>query len=67
MDQASQVAALTDLTIHSGDDSIDAAADVDRRPRRESASSANIVPQDMQALIKAWNDGDTAGAIQVAS
>lgn len=61
MDQASQILALSDLTVLSGDDSI-------TLPLMSMGGSGivsvvgNIVPQDMLALIKAWNDGDIATA-----
>lgn len=63
MDQASQILALSDLTVLSGDDSI-------TLPLMSMGGSGivsvvgNIVPQDMLALIKAWNDGDIATAQQ---
>jgi 4-hydroxy-tetrahydrodipicolinate synthase len=63
MDQASQVAALTDLTILSGDDSMTLPL-LSIGGRGVISVVGNIVPQDMLALIKAWNDGDTAGAIK---
>lgn len=61
MDQASQILALTDLTVLSGDDSI-------TLPLMSMGGSGivsvvgNIVPQDMLALIQAWNSGDVATA-----
>ena len=63
MDQASQILALSDLTVLSGDDSI-------TLPLMSMGGSGivsvvgNIVPQDMLALIKAWNEGDIATAQQ---
>ena len=63
MDQASQILALSDLTVLSGDDSI-------TLPLMSMGGSGvvsvvgNIVPQDMLVLIKAWNDGDIATAQQ---
>ncbi len=63
MDQASQVAALTDLTILSGDDSMTLPL-MSIGGRGVISVVGNIVPGDMLALIKAWNDGDTASATQ---
>ena len=57
MDQASQILSLTDLTVLSGDDSL-------TLPIMSMGGSGivsvvgNIVPQDMLALIAAWNSGD---------
>ncbi len=63
MDQASQVAALTDLTILSGDDSMTLPL-LSIGGRGVISVVGNIVPQDMLALLKAWNSGDMAGATQ---
>lgn len=63
MDQASQVLALTDLTVLSGDDSL-------TLPIMSMGGSGivsvvgNIVPKDMLALIAAWKAGDIAKAQQ---
>ncbi len=63
MDQASQVLALTDLTVLSGDDSL-------TLPIMSMGGSGivsvvgNIVPKDMLALIAAWKSGDIAKAQQ---
>ncbi len=61
MDQASQVLDLTPLTVLSGDDSL-------TLPIMSMGGSGivsvvgNIVPQDMLALIAAWNSGNIAKA-----
>ena len=63
MDQASQVLSLSDLTVLSGDDSL-------TLPLMALGGSGvvsvvgNIVPQDVKAMIKAFNTGDIAGAQQ---
>ncbi|MGC4005172.1 MAG: 4-hydroxy-tetrahydrodipicolinate synthase [Pirellulales bacterium] len=61
MDQASQVAALTDLTILSGDDSMTLPL-LSIGGRGVISVVGNIVPQDMLALLKAWEDGKLAEA-----
>ena len=61
MDQASQILSLSDLTVLSGDDSI-------TLPLMSMGGSGvvsvvgNIVPKDMLALIKAFNEGDLTKA-----
>jgi 4-hydroxy-tetrahydrodipicolinate synthase len=61
MDQASQVLALTNLTVLSGDDSL-------TLPIMSMGGSGivsvvgNIIPRDMNALIAAWNSGNIAEA-----
>jgi 4-hydroxy-tetrahydrodipicolinate synthase len=63
MDQASQVLALTDLTVLSGDDSL-------TLPILSMGGSGivsvvgNIVPKDMLQLLAAWKAGDIAKAQQ---
>lgn len=63
MDQASRTLAETNLTVLSGDDSL-------TLPLLSMGGSGivsvvgNIVPKDMLALLKAWKDGDIAGAQQ---
>lgn len=61
MDQASQVLALTNLTVLSGDDSL-------TLPIMSMGGSGivsvvgNIIPRDMNALIAAWNSGNIVEA-----
>ena len=61
MDQASQTLSLSDLTVLSGDDSL-------TLPLLALGGSGvvsvvgNIVPQDVRAMIAAWNAGDIAKA-----
>ncbi|MES2789519.1 MAG: 4-hydroxy-tetrahydrodipicolinate synthase [Planctomycetota bacterium] len=61
MDQASQVIALTNLTLLSGDDSL-------TLPMMALGGSGvvsvvgNIVPRDVMAMVKAFNSGDLAEA-----
>ncbi len=63
MDQASQILALSDLTVLSGDDSL-------TLPLLAIGGSGvvsvvgNIVPQDVQAMIRAFQDGDVQKAQQ---
>jgi 4-hydroxy-tetrahydrodipicolinate synthase len=61
LDQASQVAALTDLTILSGDDSLTLPI-LAIGGRGVISVVGNIVPQAMVALLKAWEAGDIATA-----
>jgi 4-hydroxy-tetrahydrodipicolinate synthase len=61
LDQASQVAALTDLTILSGDDSLTLPM-LAIGGRGVISVVGNIVPQAMVALLKAWEAGDIATA-----
>ncbi len=64
LDQASQVAALTDLLLLSGDDSL-------TLPLMSVGGAGvvsvvgNIVPRDMMALVAAFAAGDHAGALQL--
>ena len=61
MDQASQILAASDLTILSGDDSM-------TLPLMSIGGSGiisvagNLIPKDVIALVKAFNDGDIAKA-----
>lgn len=61
MDQASQILARSELTVLSGDDSL-------TLPLLALGGSGvvsvvgNIVPQDVNAMINAWNSGDVAAA-----
>ncbi len=61
LDQASQVAALTDLTILSGDDSLTLPI-LSIGGRGVISVVGNIVPKAMIALLNAWNAGDIATA-----
>lgn len=61
LDQASQVLALTELTLLSGDDSL-------TLPLMSIGGSGiisvvgNIIPKDVMAMVKAFNDGDLKAA-----
>ena len=63
MDQASQILARSELTILSGDDSL-------TLPLLSIGGSGvvsvvgNIIPQDVKAMLAAWNSGDIATAQQ---
>lgn len=61
LDQASQVAALCDLTILSGDDSLTLPL-MSIGARGVVSVVGNIVPKDMMALVKAFDAGDLAAA-----
>lgn len=63
MDQASQIAALCDLTILSGDDSLTLPL-MSIGGRGVVSVVGNIVPRDMKALIAAFNAGKMAEAQQ---
>jgi 4-hydroxy-tetrahydrodipicolinate synthase len=63
MDQASQIAALCDLTILSGDDSLTLPL-MSIGGRGVVSVVGNIVPRDMKALIAAFDKGDLAGALK---
>lgn len=63
MDQASQIMALTDLTVLSGDDSLTLPL-MAIGARGVISVVGNIVPRDMLALIRAFEAGDTAAARQ---
>lgn len=61
MDQASQILALTDLTVLSGDDSLTLPL-LSIGGRGVISVVANIVPRDMKALIEAFEAGNVAEA-----
>lgn len=61
MDQASHILAETDLTVLSGDDSMTLPL-MAVGGRGVVSVVGNIVPQDMIALVKAFDGGDFAGA-----
>jgi len=62
LDQASQIAALTDLTILSGDDSLTLPL-MSIGGKGVVSVVGNIVPRDMMALVQAFAAGDYAGAL----
>ncbi len=61
MDQASQIIALTNLTVLSGDDSLTLPL-LAIGGRGVISVAGNIVPRDVIALVKAFDSGDWAGA-----
>ncbi len=61
LDQASQIAALCDLTLLSGDDSLTLPL-LSIGGRGVISVVANLVPRDVKALVQAFDSGDTAGA-----
>jgi 4-hydroxy-tetrahydrodipicolinate synthase len=61
MDQASQIIAATDLTVLSGDDSLTLPL-MALGARGVISVVGNIVPQDMSALVRAWDAGNVAEA-----
>jgi len=61
MDQASQILALTDLTVLSGDDSLTLPL-LSIGGRGVISVVGNIVPQDMIALVRAFEEGKTREA-----
>lgn len=61
MDQASQILALTDLTVLSGDDSLTLPL-LSIGGRGVISVVGNIVPQDMKALIEAFEAGNVSEA-----
>ena len=61
MDQSSHIAATTNLTILSGDDSLTLPL-MSLGGRGVVSVVGNIVPKDVQAMIQAWNKGDIATA-----
>jgi 4-hydroxy-tetrahydrodipicolinate synthase len=63
MDQASQILALTDLTVLSGDDSLTLPL-MAIGGRGAVSVVGNIVPRDMKSLITAFRAGDLAAAQQ---
>jgi 4-hydroxy-tetrahydrodipicolinate synthase len=62
MDQASQIMALSNLTVLSGDDSLTLPL-LAIGARGVISVVGNIVPRDMIALVKAFDAGDFAGAL----
>ncbi|HYT91369.1 MAG TPA: 4-hydroxy-tetrahydrodipicolinate synthase [Gemmataceae bacterium] len=63
LDQASQIAALCDLTILSGDDSLTLPL-MSIGGRGVVSVVGNIVPRDLKALVRAFDAGRTAEALQ---
>jgi 4-hydroxy-tetrahydrodipicolinate synthase len=63
LDQASQIAALCDLAILSGDDSLTLPL-MSIGGKGVVSVVGNIVPADMKALVKAFAAGDVAGALR---
>lgn len=63
MDQASQIAALCNLTLLSGDDSLTLPL-LSIGGRGVVSVVGNIVPKDMKALIASFDKGDFAGALR---
>lgn len=63
LDQASQIAALCDLTILSGDDSLTLPL-LSIGGRGVVSVVGNIVPQDMMALVRAFSAGQFAEALR---
>jgi 4-hydroxy-tetrahydrodipicolinate synthase len=63
LDQASQVAALCDLTILSGDDSLTLPL-MSIGGRGVVSVVGNLVPRDMKALVAAYDAGRTADALR---
>ncbi len=63
MDQASQILALTDLTVLSGDDSLTLPL-MAIGGRGVVSVVGNIIPRDVKALITAFRSGDLAAAQQ---
>jgi len=63
LDQASQIGALCDLTILSGDDSLTLPL-MSIGGRGVVSVVGNIVPADMKALVKSFDAGDLASALR---
>jgi 4-hydroxy-tetrahydrodipicolinate synthase len=63
LDQASHVASLCDLTILSGDDSLTLPL-MSVGGRGVVSVVGNLVPRDLQALVRAYDRGDTAEALR---
>lgn len=61
MDAASQIIALSNLTVLSGDDSLTLPL-LSLGGRGVVSVVGNIVPKDVQAMLAAWNKGDVATA-----
>jgi 4-hydroxy-tetrahydrodipicolinate synthase len=64
LDQASATAALCDLTLLSGDDSLTLPL-LSIGGRGVVSVVGNLVPRDMKALLKAWDAGNVAEAIRL--
>lgn len=62
LDQVSQILALTDLLLLSGDDSLTLPM-MSVGARGVVSVAGNIVPKDLIAMLAAFNSGDIAGAI----
>jgi 4-hydroxy-tetrahydrodipicolinate synthase len=63
LDQASHIASLCDLTILSGDDSLTLPL-LSIGGRGVVSVVGNVVPRDMQALVRAYDKGDAAEALR---
>jgi len=63
LDQASQIAALSDLTILSGDDSLTLPL-MSIGGKGVVSVVGNVVPRDMMALVRAFAAGNFAGALE---
>ena len=63
LDQASHIASLCDITILSGDDSMTLPL-MSVGGRGVVSVVGNIVPRDLQALVRAYDKGDTAEALR---
>ena len=63
LDQASQIAALTDLTILSGDDSLTLPI-LSVGGRGVVSVVGNVVPRDMMALVRAFDQGKVSEALR---
>jgi 4-hydroxy-tetrahydrodipicolinate synthase len=63
LDQASHIASLCDLTILSGDDSLTLPL-MSVGGRGVVSVVGNLVPRDLQALVRAFDKGDTAEALR---
>lgn len=63
MDQASQVIALSDLTVISGDDSLTLPL-MAIGGRGVVSVVGNIIPDDVRAMLAAFDSGDLAGAME---
>jgi 4-hydroxy-tetrahydrodipicolinate synthase len=63
LDQASHIASLCDITLLSGDDSLTLPL-LSIGGRGVVSVVGNLVPRDMQALVRAYDKGDTAEALR---
>jgi 4-hydroxy-tetrahydrodipicolinate synthase len=63
LDQASHIASLCDLTLLSGDDSLTLPL-MSVGGRGVVSVVGNLVPRDLQALVRAYDKGDTAEALR---